>query len=64
MYDLFWLPVEQFQKDGRIIKGLQLGAQSFTARTALAALELTSRIVQLLQVKKIFLTIYQQLKPF
>ncbi|XP_017466470.1 PREDICTED: autophagy-related protein 2 homolog B [Rhagoletis zephyria] len=47
--DLFRLPIEQYQRDGRIIRGLQLGAQSFTARTALAALEITSRIIQLLQ---------------
>ena len=24
--DLFWLPIEQFQKDGRIVRGLQRGA--------------------------------------
>ncbi|XP_053954564.1 autophagy-related protein 2 homolog A [Anastrepha ludens] len=47
--DLFRLPIEQYQRDGRIIRGLQLGAQSFTARTALAALEITSRVIQLLQ---------------
>lgn len=44
------LPIEQYQKDGRIIRGLQLGAQSFTARTAMAALELTARIIQFIQV--------------
>lgn len=48
--DLFWLPIEQYQKDGRIVRGLQRGAQSFTARTALAALEITTRIIHLLQV--------------
>ncbi|XP_017127168.1 autophagy-related protein 2 homolog A [Drosophila elegans] len=48
-YDLFRLPIEQYNKDGRIIRGFQLGAQSFTARTALAALEITSRIIHLLQ---------------
>jgi autophagy-related protein 2 len=50
IFDLFWLPIEQYQKDGRIVRGLQRGAQSFTARTALAALEITSRIIHLLQV--------------
>jgi autophagy-related protein 2 len=50
IFDLFWLPIEQYQKDGRIVRGLQRGAQSFTARTALAALEITSRIIYLLQV--------------
>ncbi|XP_039485228.1 autophagy-related protein 2 homolog A [Drosophila santomea] len=49
IYDLFRLPIEQYNKDGRIIRGFQLGAQSFTARTALAALEITSRIIHLLQ---------------
>lgn len=50
IFDLFYLPFEQYQKDGRIVRGLQRGAQSFTARTALAALEITSRIIYLLQV--------------
>lgn len=48
--DLFWLPIEQYKKDGRIVRGLQLGAQSFTARTALAALEITTRFIHLLQI--------------
>ncbi|CAO1344881.1 unnamed protein product [Diamesa serratosioi] len=48
--DLFWLPIEQYQKDGRLIRGLQRGAQSFTARTALAALEIASRIIYLMQI--------------
>ena len=47
--DLFWLPVEQFRKDGRIVRGLQRGAQSFTMSTAAAALELTNRMVQAVQ---------------
>ncbi|XP_049276708.1 autophagy-related protein 2 homolog A isoform X1 [Anopheles funestus] len=50
IWDLFWLPIEQYQKDGRIVRGLQRGAQSFTARTALAALEITTRIIHLLQI--------------
>lgn len=53
IFDLFWLPIEQYKKDGRIIRGIQLGAQSFTARTALAALEITTRLIQLLQVSVI-----------
>ncbi|KAJ8924233.1 hypothetical protein NQ315_007024 [Exocentrus adspersus] len=48
--DLFWLPIEQFQKDGRIVRGLQRGANSFTTSTAMAALELTSRIIHLIQI--------------
>ncbi|XP_049531977.1 autophagy-related protein 2 homolog B [Anopheles darlingi] len=50
VWDLFWLPIEQYQKDGRIVRGLQRGAQSFTARTALAMLEITTRIIHLLQI--------------
>lgn len=53
IFDLFYLPFEQYQKDGRIVRGIQRGAQSFTARTALAALEITSRIIYLLQVCEI-----------
>ena len=47
--DLFWLPIEQFQKDGRIVRGLQRGANAFSTSAALAILELTSRMVQTLQ---------------
>uniref|UniRef100_A0A8D8U0S0 Autophagy-related protein 2 n=3 Tax=Cacopsylla melanoneura TaxID=428564 RepID=A0A8D8U0S0_9HEMI len=47
--DLFWLPIEQYQKDGRIVRGLQRGANSFTTSTAMAALELTARIVMAIQ---------------
>ncbi|KAG8235903.1 hypothetical protein J437_LFUL010133 [Ladona fulva] len=47
--DLFWLPIEQYQKDGRIVRGLQRGANSFTTSTAMAALELTSRLVNAIQ---------------
>uniref|UniRef100_A0A1B6D799 Autophagy-related protein 2 n=1 Tax=Clastoptera arizonana TaxID=38151 RepID=A0A1B6D799_9HEMI len=47
--DLFWLPIEQYQRDGRIVRGLQRGANSFTTSTAMAALELTTRIVQAIQ---------------
>lgn len=57
--DLFRLPYEQYQRDGRIVRGIQLGAQSFTSRTALAALELTTRLIYLLQVNvnRIFVTL-------
>lgn len=46
------MPYEQYQRDGRIVRGIQLGAQSFTSRTALAALELTTRLIYLLQVRR------------
>lgn len=48
--DLFWLPIEQYRKDGRIIRGLQRGAASFGTSTASAALELSNRLVQAIQV--------------
>jgi len=48
--DLIQLPIEQYQKDGRIVRGLQRGANSFTTSTAMAALELATRIVNLIQV--------------
>ncbi|XP_052105810.1 autophagy-related protein 2 homolog B-like [Mytilus californianus] len=47
--DLFWLPVEQYRKDGRIVRGLQRGASSFSTSTAMAFLELTNRVVQSVQ---------------
>lgn len=48
--DLIQLPIEQYQKDGRIVRGLQRGANSFTTSTAMAALEIATRIVNLIQV--------------
>lgn len=45
-----WLPIEQYRKDGRIVRGFQRGAASFGTCTAMAALELTNRMVQTIQV--------------
>uniref|UniRef100_A0A4W3HDI8 Autophagy related 2B n=1 Tax=Callorhinchus milii TaxID=7868 RepID=A0A4W3HDI8_CALMI len=47
--DLVWLPIEQYRKDGSIVRGLQRGAASFGTSTAMAALELTNRLVQTIQ---------------
>ncbi|XP_032229224.2 autophagy-related protein 2 homolog B isoform X2 [Nematostella vectensis] len=47
--DLVWLPIEQYRRDGRVIRGLQRGANSFTTSSAMAFLELTNRAVQMLQ---------------
>ena len=47
--DLVYLPIEQYQKDGRIVRGIQRGAQSFTMCTAMASLELTNRLVVSIQ---------------
>lgn len=51
--DLFWLPIQQYRKDKQLLRGLKKGANSFTTSTAMAALELTSRILHLIQVFKI-----------
>ncbi|XP_053553473.1 autophagy-related protein 2 homolog B isoform X2 [Bombina bombina] len=47
--DLVWLPIVQYRKDGRIVRGFQKGAASFGTSTAMAALELTNRMVQTIQ---------------
>ncbi|CAG9136613.1 unnamed protein product [Plutella xylostella] len=47
--DLLWLPVEQWRRDGRLVHGLRRGAASFTARTAVAAIDITQRILHLIQ---------------
>ncbi|XP_069049279.1 autophagy-related protein 2 homolog B isoform X3 [Lepisosteus oculatus] len=47
--DLVWLPIEQYRKDGRIVRGFQRGAASFGTSTAMAALELTNRMVRTIQ---------------
>ncbi|XP_077537493.1 autophagy-related 2 isoform X2 [Haemaphysalis longicornis] len=47
--DLVWMPVEQYRRDGRIVRGLQRGANSFTVSTAMACLELTNKLVQTVQ---------------
>lgn len=52
--DLFWLPIEQYRRDGRIVRGLQRGASSFTTSTAMAMLELTNRLVKSIQVSYTF----------
>lgn len=47
--DLVWLPVEQWRRDGRLVHGLRRGAASFTARTAVAALDITTRLIHVIQ---------------
>uniref|UniRef100_A0A8C1CSU8 Autophagy related 2A n=1 Tax=Cyprinus carpio carpio TaxID=630221 RepID=A0A8C1CSU8_CYPCA len=59
--DLFWMPIEQYRKDGRIIRGLQRGAASFGTSTASAALELSNRLVQAIQSTAE--TVYDILSP-
>nr|XP_054759186.1 autophagy-related protein 2 homolog B-like [Lytechinus pictus] len=50
MFDLVRLPVEQYKRDGRLVRGIQRGANSFGTSTAMAVVELTNRFVKLLQV--------------
>ncbi|XP_023559729.1 autophagy-related protein 2 homolog A isoform X3 [Octodon degus] len=59
--DLLWLPIEQYRKDGRIMRGLQRGAASFGSSTASAALELSNRLVQAIQATAE--TVYDILSP-
>ncbi|XP_047132306.1 autophagy-related protein 2 homolog B isoform X1 [Hydra vulgaris] len=47
--DLFWMPVQQYRQDGRIVRGLQRGAHSFSTSTAMAVLELSNRLVSTIQ---------------
>lgn len=49
LVDLVWLPIDQYRRDGRVIRGLQRGANSFTTSSAMAFLELTNRVVQMIQ---------------
>ncbi|KAK7082787.1 Autophagy protein [Halocaridina rubra] len=47
--DLFLLPIEQYQKDGRVVRGIQRGTAAFTTSSAHAALDLTGRFVGCIQ---------------
>ncbi|XP_025734110.1 autophagy-related protein 2 homolog A isoform X1 [Callorhinus ursinus] len=59
--DLLWLPIEQYRRDGRLMRGLQRGAASFGSSTASAALELSNRLVQAIQATAE--TVYDILSP-
>ncbi len=48
--DLFWLPVQQYQEDGRIIWGIQRGANSFVTSSGVAVVELSNRMLQSVEV--------------
>lgn len=43
--DLFMMPVEQYHKDGRILRGFQKGAHSFTSSTAMSFLDFTNKLL-------------------
>ena len=48
--DLVLLPIQQYRKDGRIIKGIQRGTSSFARATAIEAIKLSSRVATGTQV--------------
>lgn len=48
--DLFLLPIQQYRKDGRVIKGLQRGTQSFARSTATEVIKLSARLASGTQV--------------
>ncbi|TRY61083.1 hypothetical protein TCAL_14969 [Tigriopus californicus] len=47
--DLIFMPIEQYQKDGRILRGLQKGANSFTSLTAMSVLDMTNKLLGLIK---------------
>ena len=48
--DFVWLPVQQYQQDARVVRGLQRGATSLASSTGMATVELTTRLVQTIEV--------------
>jgi autophagy-related protein 2 len=48
--DLVLLPIEQYNKDGRVLRGVQKGATSFAKSTALEAVKLGARLATGTQV--------------
>lgn len=48
--DLVLLPIAQFKKDGRVVRGLQKGANSFVKSTAMEAIRLGARLATGTQV--------------
>ena len=47
--DLFLMPIEQYKKDGRIVRGLQRGTTSFTHSTTLSILEVTNKLLSVVK---------------
>ncbi|KAI8990792.1 hypothetical protein BDF20DRAFT_2784 [Mycotypha africana] len=50
MADLVLLPIQQYRKDGRLLKGIQRGTSSFARATAIEAIKLGSRVASGAQV--------------
>ena len=47
--DLVLLPLEQYQKDGRIVRGLQKGTTSFTHSTTLSLLDVSNKLLNVVK---------------
>ncbi|KAI1292168.1 Autophagy-related protein 2 -like protein A [Halotydeus destructor] len=47
--DLVWMPIDQYRKDKRIVRGLQRGASSFSTSSATAVLDLANQFLYLVQ---------------
>lgn len=47
--DLFVVPIEQYRKDKRIVRGLQKGLFSFSTSSTIAILELTNKSLSLIE---------------
>ena len=47
--DLFLMPIEQYRKDGRIVRGLQKGTTSFTHSTTLSILDMTNKLLSVVK---------------
>lgn len=47
--DLICMPIEQYRKDGRIVRGIQRGTTSFTHSTTLSILEVTNKILNVVK---------------
>lgn len=47
--DLVWLPIDQYRRDKRLVRGLQRGALSFSSSTAMGAIDLANRFVYIIQ---------------
>ena len=43
------MPIDQYRKDKRIVRGIQKGATSFSNSTAMAVIDLTQRLVHVIQ---------------
>ena len=48
--DFIRLPYQQYQEDGRLVWGFQRGASALTSSTGVAVVELTSQLLETVQV--------------